>query len=349
MTYDVAIVGGGVIGTACADALAAEGLSVCLLDRGPIARESSWAGAGLLFPLRPWQYPPELQRLLRASLSDFATLAPRLLERTGISIGWRRTGLVVTGSEIERLAEWCRDLPHLRGSAREFDPCIREELPALLLPAAEQITTPLAVRAFAASARSRGARILEWRAARAIGPSCVRTDEGDIRARFVVLAAGAWSSALLPEVAVEPVRGQILLYRAKARRMIVFPEGDYVVPRSRGLALFGSTLERVGDRPLPTREAYARLAERAEKLAGLRPDRMLAAWAGLRPATGDLLPIVNRDPDRPWLVRACGHFRYGILLAPRTARTVVDLILERTPEEPRFPPAASSSSPGRTP
>jgi glycine oxidase len=138
------------------------------------------------------------------------------------------------------------------------------------------------------------------------------------------------------------VRGQILLYRGSLRRMTVFPDGEYVVPRRGGRLLFGSTLEHAGFDPRPTREACAHLAERARELLGLDPGDQLAAWAGLRPGTQELLPYIGRDPRRPDLLHASGHYRNGILLAPLTARIVADLACGRDPGHdlgPFAPPA----------
>jgi glycine oxidase len=53
------------------------------------------------------------------------------------------------------------------------------------------------------------------------------------------------------------------------------------------------------------------------------------AWAGLRPVTPDLLPIIGRDPEQAHLVYACGHSRNGVLLAPVTGDAVGDLLSAR--------------------
>ena len=107
MKYDVAVVGGGLIGAACADALAGEGLSVCLLDAGAPGREASWAGAGLLHPIHPWHYPEALHPLLRAALAEHERCAADLLDRTGIDVELERSGFVVMDPELDRLEAWC--------------------------------------------------------------------------------------------------------------------------------------------------------------------------------------------------------------------------------------------------
>ena len=103
MKYDVAVIGSGLIGAACADALAGEGRSVCLIDAGAPGREASWAGAGLLHPIHPWHYPAALHPLLRAAPAEHERCAADLLDRTGIDVELERSGFVVMDAELDRL------------------------------------------------------------------------------------------------------------------------------------------------------------------------------------------------------------------------------------------------------
>lgn len=326
MGYDVVVVGGGLIGAACADTLAGEGHSVALFEARRFAREASWAGSGILHPIHPWQYPDALHPLLRAAPATHRECAADLANRTGIDVELVESGVVVMGSELDRLAAWCGEtLPHQRLDARVAEPSIRVAGDALLLPEACQVRNQRLARAFLEGARRRGAELFE---------NTPVNDLAELDAPHVVLCAGAWAGRLLPGMEVEPVRGQILLYQTEPgtfRRVVIFATGEYLVPRKDGRVLFGSTLERAGFDPRPRPEACARLAGRAHELAGLEPDRLLAAWAGLRPATRSLLPYLGRHPARPGLIVACGHYRNGILLAPLTGRIVADLIAGRDP------------------
>lgn len=329
MAYDVAIIGGGLIGAACADALAGEGLTVCVLERQEFAREASWAGAGILHPIHPTSYPEALHPLLRAAPALHPPCAADLLERTGIDVECERSGLLVM-DDLDLLAEWCGpDVPWERVSAVEDEPAIREGCDALLLPDACHVRNHRLARAFLEGARRRGAVLLPFSPVRALRPGVVETPTETIAAGLTVLCAGAWAPQLRPGLEMEPVRGQILLYGPESgvrlRRMVVFPDGAYAVPRRDGRILFGSTLERVGFDALPTKTACERLSERAEALLGLSHRHLQAIWAGLRPATRGSLPLIGKDPQRSDLILACGHYRNGILLAPLTARLVVDL------------------------
>ena len=336
MAYDVAVIGGGLIGAACADALAGEGLTVCVLERQEFAREASWAGAGILHPIHPSKYPVALHPLLRAAPALHPPCALDLLERTGIDVECERSGLLVMDDHLDSLADWCGpDLPCERVSAVEDEPAILEGGEALLLPNACHVRNHRLARAFLEGARRRGAVLLPFSPVQALRPGAVETPTGTIEAGLTVLCTGAWAPQLRPGLDIEPVRGQILLYGPESgvrlRRMVVFPDGEYAVPRRDGRILFGSTLERVGFDALPTKTACERLSQRAAALLGLSQRHFRAIWAGLRPATGRTLPFIGKDPKRSDLILACGHYRNGILLAPLTARLVVDLAADVDP------------------
>ncbi len=331
MKYDVAVVGGGLIGAACADTLAGEGWSVCLLDAGAPGREASWAGAGLLHPIHPWHYPEPLHLLLRAALAEHERCAADLLDRTGIDVELERSGLVVMDPELDRLEAWCGPEAARHVDAAAEEPRIRHSGPALLVPGAYHVRNHRLNRAFLEGARRRGATVLERTPVTGLVPGAVQTEKGRIEASWTVLAAGAWASRLMPGLLVEPIRGQILLYEGSMRRVVVFPKGEYAVPRRNGLILFGSTLEKAGFAPLPTDAGVLGLQERARELLGLDPDDLRAAWAGLRPGTSHLLPYMGTHPERSDLILACGHYRNGILLAPLTAGIVADIVAGRPP------------------
>jgi glycine oxidase len=100
-----------------------------------------------------------------------------------------------------------------------------------------------------------------------------------------------------------------------------------MIQRRDGHVLVGSTIERAGFEKTLTLEGIETI------LAGLRRmtrvlDRapFLDAWAGLRPATPDGLPILGLTGIDGLFV-ATGHFRHGILLAPVTAGLLADLII----------------------
>src|SRR5262249_33893636 len=138
---------------------------------------------------------------------------------------------------------------------------------------------------------------LARRAGRIVG---VRTRQGERHADHVVWATGAWAAELGVELAtplpIEPIKGQMLALNpgASALPFIVWDERVYLVPRSAGELRVGATVERAGFDATPTADGLRQLLSGA---CALVPDlaraRFLRAWAGLRPATPDGLPLLG--------------------------------------------------------
>jgi glycine oxidase len=318
-SYDVLIVGGGVIGAACADRLAGEGKRVCLLERGPFAREASWAAPGIVHPVHPWKYAAPLPTLLKQAMQEHAPLVADLVERTGIDPEMRRTGLVVMGAAAPRIADWWGDEA----------PWEMRDDGSIFLPEACSIRPHRFTRALLEGARRRGAVLRDGTPALEVMPGRVRISEGLLEAEQVIVAAGAWSGGLRAEAPTIPVRGQILLYRGELPHMYIYPDGTYAVPRPDGLVLFGTTLERAGFACVPQADAVTQLQEKAWEHARLAPEKLVAAWAGLRPGTPSDLPYICADSG---LIYATGHYRAGVILAPLTARWVAGLVAGNRPE-----------------
>jgi glycine oxidase len=100
----------------------------------------------------------------------------------------------------------------------------------------------------------------------------------------------------------------------------------YIVPRSDGRLIIGSTVEDVGfDKRLDADTIHALDDNACYLLPQLAQARMLETWAGLRPGTPDGLPIIGATSIDGYFV-ATGHFRDGILLAPITAELMVRII-----------------------
>jgi glycine oxidase len=147
---------------------------------------------------------------------------------------------------------------------------------------------------------------------------------------WVVIAGGAWSTLIggLPLLAsVQPSRGQLVAYDTIGLRHAVYGPRGYLVPRVNVQTIAGTTMESVGYDSNTTTEGLERVRSAAEEIApALSITPVQSAWAGLRPVTPDLLPLLGPDPDDPRVVYACGHSRNGILLAPLTAEVVATMI-----------------------
>src|SRR5262245_11161885 len=170
---DVAVVGGGIVGAAVAERLARDGRRVALIERGAIGREASWAAAGLLTPVHPWNYPEPMLRLDAESLALWPDLAARLAAETGVDVEMRRTGLLslietdADVAEANRRVAWKRahgERAELltADDAREREPSLGPSIRgALWMPDLAQIRNHRAAPALAAAAAKRGAVVME--------------------------------------------------------------------------------------------------------------------------------------------------------------------------------------------
>lgn len=343
---DVVIAGGGIIGAACARSAARRGLRVVVCDPGPLPGAASPASAGMLAA----QIEPDDDAMLALAVRarDFyGPLAAELHEATGIDIRLWRAGILSVAFDEPRADELQAAVARQRqaglrcdwltsGEVRQAWPGVAIECVGGLFAPEDGALDPDALcRAFTADAAAHGAtrqpvRVTALRhdGTRVTG---VTTSGGDISARHVVIAAGAWAPQIagLPrELAVDPVRGQLasLPWPAAAPHTIVFDHHSYAVARG-DEAIVGSTMEHVGFDTTVTADGIARLRATADRLLPWLADRPFSrSWAGLRPMAPDGRPWVGPDDDVEGLWYATGHGRQGILLAALTGEIIGDLL-----------------------
>jgi glycine oxidase len=149
------------------------------------------------------------------------------------------------------------------------------------------------------------------------------------RVQRVVLAAGAWVGQIAGSrlaSAVTPARGQLISYPSSPLRHVAYGPRGYVVPRGAD-TIGGATMESVGFDAGTTSEGIRKVRAASEEICpGLLRTPETRSWAGLRPVTPDLLPILGIDPKLPSLIYACGHSRNGVLMAPLTGDIIADLV-----------------------
>jgi glycine/D-amino acid oxidase-like deaminating enzyme len=162
--------------------------------------------------------------------------------------------------------------------------------------------------------------------------SCqVQTESGlRMTARRVVVAAGAWAGKISGARfarAVKPSRGQLVSYASTPLRHVTYGPSGYLVPRGE-ITIGGSTMENVAFDTETTPAGLKKVRAAAEEICPVLASSGTQAWAGLRPVTPDLLPILGPDPEFPSLLYACGHSRNGVLMAPLTGDLIADLVTE---------------------
>ncbi|MEU3712876.1 NAD(P)/FAD-dependent oxidoreductase [Streptomyces catenulae] len=365
---DVIVVGAGVVGAACAHYAARAGLSVTVLDRGPVAGGTTGAGEGNLL-VSDKEPGPELELALHSS-----RLWRKLAEELPAAIEYETKGGVVVADDATRLAA-LRSLAAAQsdagvdarevsgGQLRELEPHLADGMPGgVHYPEDAQVHPALAaahlLRASGAEVRC-GEEVTAVLTAADGAVRGVATASGArLLAPYVVNAAGTWSGEIARMAGVRlpvlPRRGFVLVTEPLPRvvRHKVYA-ADYVADVASGSAalqtsavvegtaagpvLIGASRERVGfDRTLSV-EVLRRLAERATALFPvLGGVRVIRAYAGFRPYLPDHLPAIGPDPRVPGLVHACGHEGAGIGLAPATGvLTAAALTGSAPPLDPR--------------
>ncbi len=348
---DFLIIGAGVIGMLTARELAQAGASVTLVDRKACARESSWAGGGIVSPLYPWRYSEPVTALATWSQTSYIHLAQQLLEETGLDPELRQKGMFMVDvkDESDALAwgrKYHRPMERVRADfLYQKEPNLvggRES--ALWMPEVSSIRNPRLGRSLRRSmALTPNIQLAEHHSVEALLVENGRvtgavTDQGNLYADQVVVAAGAWSHDLLTPLAlslpVEPVKGQMMLFKAPVGLInrVVLMGGRYLIPRNDGRILVGSTLERVGYDKTPTEAAGSSLYETALSICpALKECELEHHWAGLRPGSPEGIPYIGAVPGVDNLYVNAGQFRNGLVLAPASTRLLADIVLNRDP------------------
>jgi D-hydroxyproline dehydrogenase subunit beta len=381
---DVAIVGAGVVGAACASELARAGLAVCVLDRlGPAAGASSSGEGNLLVSDK---VPgPELEFALRS-----LALWRHFAARCEVPLEFEDKGGLVVAVSDESFGALSRLLPEQRRLGVRAEALSGAELaraePMLAAglcggvryPQDCQLQPMRAVRALLTDAARAGATVVAG--AEMLGVTRDRsghveglhTSRGAISTRQVVLAAGAWTGPLArtlgSPVDVQPRRGHVLVteplpplvrHKVYEASYVDTVESDDAVLLSAavvegtksGPILLGSSRELAGWDHQLSMDAIGMIARRATVLFPfLRDVRAIRAYLGFRPASRDHLPIIGADPEVPGLWHATGHEGAGVGLAPGTADLLRALIVGSPPPVDPVPfdpgrPAVCTSNP----
>jgi glycine oxidase len=344
MVADVTVVGTGIIALTAAIEIADRGRSVRLVGTTHSGNASSAAG-GMLAPSVGRETGSAYDFAI-ASRDRYPAFAAALAERSGLPVPINTAGILEVAlseieatelkNSIERPSMWMtgEDL------ARE-EPAFAAALGAVMHPldgSVEPLPLLDALRAVVAAhdgITTAREDCCELHASE-LGCNVLTDMENRFASDYVVLAAGVWTPLIVGAgtavESVQPLRGQMVAFRSAAIRHTSCGAGGYLIPRSDGCIVAGGTTEHAGFEAVTTPDAIQMIRARAEALCPtLATVPIHSSWAGLRPATPDLLPIIGADPERPRVIYACGHSRNGILLAPLTAEVVADLVTAAAP------------------
>jgi D-amino-acid dehydrogenase len=413
---EVAVVGAGVVGLACAWELRRRGAGVVVLERGAIGAGASRGNTGWVSP--SFTYPLPAPGMVREGLRQLVTggeafvlrpspdpafvrwlwsfrrscspdrfdtgvrallaLNRRTLELfdayrdAGVPFEMNAAGMVVAartrdGLDLYRtIFRRLRELGYEGGAVDELDgaaaaalePALdRAGVTAALHARVDRFVRPEELTAgLAAQLRADGVEIREGCELRSLerrdGGWALETGQGEpVLARKVVVAAGLATAPVLRRLGV-----RVPLLGARGYSVTVAGRGTpprhalYLAEAKLGLSPFEGGVRVAGVFELGARDGAAApgvgdrlLAAARPYLDGWRPDAEgpVEAWAGMRPATPDGLPLIGALPGLPGLYLATGHGMLGVTLAPATADLLAPLVLEGrvAPELAPFDPS----------
>lgn len=344
---DVLVIGGGIVGCACAYELIRGGANVVLVEYGKTGMQATNAAAGMLAPLTEASADDVMLRTGVEALRAYPSLIEELQAECGFDLEYRQEGILrvamsdSSADELRARAAWQRELGFDvqwidREACREIEPRLSERvIGGVLSPTEATVSNQLVALALERAARAGGASIVErapvTRVHRKAGRvSGIEAGGSTFEADVVVLAAGARSGQLARKMGIAlpvfPIRGQMIALGGMSQpiRRVVWGDGGYLTPRVNGLVFAGATVEDVGFRRKTTKAGVRAMRRMAIDLVPqLRSARVHFEWAGLRPATPDGRPIVGAVPGTN-VVAATGHYRNGILLGPVSGRWIAE-------------------------
>jgi glycine oxidase len=339
-TADVIIAGGGVAGMSTALFLARAGLQTTILERNVLGMESSWAGGGILAPLLPWHYSQPVLEMCHWGAQMYPAWTETLRALGGIDPEYWPCGMQVLPTD-----QITPENPTANATIYPLFSRIPDaDNHSLWMPNVAQVRNPRLVKSLRKAMDAMNIQVLEHCGDTTLHVSKnhvshIQSQHGKHAGAHYLVAGGAWSQHMLadmpPAKTIAPVRGQMLLFQTEPGLLphILYQDGVYLIPRRDGHIVVGSTVESVGFDKSTTESARQHLHARAiQLLPELGNFAIIQQWSGLRPGAPDNIPTVARHPDIDNLFINAGHFRYGVTMAPSSAKLLTDLLLRRTPD-----------------
>ncbi len=363
--FDAVIVGGGIVGAACAASLSAAGLSVCVIEASGVGSGTTAAGMGHIVVMDDSEAQFALTRYSQQLWNELMPQLPKLAE-------FENCGTIWVAADSEEMSEVHRKHKFYseRGIASEIlderslrtaEPNLREGLAGGLLVAGDSVVYQLfATRFLIDEAKQYGADVIVGKRVVEITETGVKLADGEfIGAEKIVNAAGHAAPDLSAGLKIAKRKGHLVIterYPNFARHQLV--ELGYlksahgssadsvafnVQPRSTGQVLLGSSRQFGAEDGEIDYAILRRMTARAfEYMPSLRKLSAIRVWTGFRPATPDNLPYIGKLPGHENIYVAAGHEGLGITTSLGTARLITDEVLGRDSAISREP-----YSPGR--
>ena len=359
-TYDVVVVGAGIVGAACADELAHRGLQVAVVDRDIVGSGATAAGMGHIVVMDDsdaqfalTRYSQQLWQELRSTLPD--------------NVEYDQCGTIWVAADEEEMVEVCRKQDYYgkrrvptevldARALQSLEPNLRADLAGgLLVPEDGVLYPPCAARFLMDRAQEHGVKVRLDVTVAQIGQGQVEfTDGSKILAEVIVNAAGASAPELTPGLEIQKRKGHLVItdrYPGFVRHQLVelgylksahSLSGDSVAfnvqPRRTGQILIGSSRQYGAEHKAVDNFMLVRMLQRAQEyMPGLAQMSTVRTWTGFRAATPDKLPLIGQSTGDKTVFLATGHEGLGITTSLGTARLLADQITGKKSEIPIEP------------
>jgi D-hydroxyproline dehydrogenase subunit beta len=365
-SYDVVVVGAGIVGAACAAECARRGIRVALLDRDMVRSGATSAAMGHIVVMDDSEAQFALTRYSQRLWCERASELPAEVE-------FEQCGTIWVAEGPEEMAEARRKHRYFRergvpaeilspDELERLEPHVRRGMAGgLLIPEDAVLYAPCAARFLLLEAQAKGADVHFGVPVTRMGRGRVQlANGGEFSAERIVNAAGAEAPALSSGIEVKKRKGHLVItdrypgilrhqvaelsYFASVHGTSVDSVAFNVQPRKTGQVLIGSSRQYGAEYKDVDHLILGQMLQRAEYfmpiLGGLSAIR---AWTGFRPSTADRLPLIGWHPADSSVYLATGHEGLGITTSLATAKLFADELLGNKLEIPVAP-----YSPART-
>ncbi len=349
--FDVLLLGGGIVGCACALECARHGMSVGVVEARVPGGGATAAGMGHVVVMDD---SPAQLALSRYSRTLWQELIPELPD----AVDYEARGTIWVAADAEEMRE-VETKAHTYATAgirtetldarglAEAEPQLRAGLAGGLLVQDDAVLyAPAAAAYFLRMAIESGATLLCGKAAESIREGVVTLEDGTELAAGQVVVASGTDTRLLPWLPIQKRKGHLVItdrypefarhqlvelgYLKSAHKVTADSVAFNLQPRRTGQMLIGSSRQYGDESPAVNTKILREMLERAESyMPGLAKLSGIRVWTGFRAATPDKLPLIG-PAGMDGVFLAAGFEGLGITNAPGAARLLLDHLLQRT-------------------
>ena len=349
----IAIIGAGVSGLLTALELVEQGCKVTIFDQQNAGHAASWAGGGILSPMYPWRYPQEVNQIAQYGKQLYQEWNEKLLPETDIDFQIHETGMLIFDeadfekglnykNQFNEPMQHCEYLQ--REQLEQVNPHISAQLQqAIYFPQLANVRNPRLLKSLITYLKQHpNIYVVEntWIEKFNIqnqNIQSIQTSNGQhFEADEFVIATGAWSNTwstqLQLSIPVEPVQGQMMLFKTPENWLptMCMNKVMYLIPRMDGHVVCGSSMDHLGFDKRPSvqtqQNIYKACLEMVPELANFP---IVKQWAGLRPSSPTGIPYIGKMPELNNLWANFGHYRNGLCMGPASARLLRQLMLNQ--------------------